>query len=99
MILNKQEDLKENSTTCIQILGSATLSNFFNCCDLNLRWKNQRNFHLKTMKIRKSLMPKSKQDAACSFFLFLIIPVIFYYEVQVSTYINNFYQRNILVIF
>jgi len=34
------------------------------------------------MNIRKSIVSKSKQDFACSLFLFSIIPVIFFYEVQ-----------------
>lgn len=38
----------------------------------------------KAMKIRKIVLTNSKQDVACSLFLFLIIPVIFYYEIQVS---------------
>lgn len=34
------------------------------------------------MKLRKSFIPKSKQDIACSLFLFFVIPVIFYYEIE-----------------
>jgi palmitoyltransferase len=40
------------------------------------------------MKIRKGIFSKSKQDAACTIFLFTIIPVIFIYEIQVS--LQNF---------
>lgn len=36
------------------------------------------------MKIRKSILSKSKQDLACSLFLFLIIPIIFIYEILVE---------------
>lgn len=45
-----------------------------------------RIIELEAMNIRKSILSKSKQDIACSLFLFLIIPVIFYYEIQVKHY-------------
>ncbi|CAG9797264.1 unnamed protein product [Chironomus riparius] len=34
------------------------------------------------MKFRKSIISNSKQDIACSLFLFFIIPTVFYYEIQ-----------------
>lgn len=41
------------------------------------------------MKIRKSIVSKSKQDIACSLFLFIVIPLIFLYEVQVRFVLIN----------
>jgi hypothetical protein len=54
------------------------------------------------MKIRKGIFSKSKQDAACTIFLFTIIPVIFIYEIQVSLQnfsLTQYLKKKILIMF